>query len=96
MLFRSPAKKKKLLARLRRLEGQLAAVARMVEEDRHCPEVLVQIAAIKGGMGRVGQLLLEEHVRTCVADALQSGDADERDATLTELTDLMGRFGGAK
>lgn len=94
--MKDPAKKKKMLTRMRRLEGQLAAVRRMVEEDRHCPEVLVQVAAIKGGMGRVGKLLLEEHVRTCVADALQSGDSAAREATLSELTDLMGRFGGAK
>jgi DNA-binding FrmR family transcriptional regulator len=94
--MKDPAKKKKLLARLRRLQGQLTAVSRMVEEDRHCPEVLVQVAAIKGGIGRVGQLLLEEHVRTCVADALQSGDSEQREATLSELTDLMSRFGGAK
>jgi CsoR family transcriptional regulator, copper-sensing transcriptional repressor len=94
--MKDPAEKKKLLARLRRLEGQLSAVRRMVEEDRHCPEVLVQIAAIRGGTGRVGQLLLEEHVRTCVADALQAGDAEQRNATLSELTGLMGRFGGAK
>lgn len=88
--------KKKLLARLRRLEGQLAGVRRMVEEDRYCPEVLVQLSAVRGGLGRAGQIMLEEHVRHCVASALKSGDENTREQTLSELSDLLARFGGTR
>jgi len=88
-----PEHKARLLARLRRIEGQVAAVARMVDEDRACVDVLTQIAAVRAALGRTGQLLLGEHIRTCVSDALRSEDRSERDRTVDELVDVFARYG---
>lgn len=86
--------KQKMLARLKRAEGQLAAVRRMVEDDTYCVDVLLQIAAIRGALGKAGHVLLASHLSHCVRAALESGDADARDRTLDELVEVFGRYGG--
>ncbi len=78
-----------LLARLRKIEGQVRGVQRMVEEDRYCVDILVQLAAIRSAVGAVGQSLLETHVRGCVAGALKSGDGD---GAVTELLEVFSQF----
>ena len=78
-----------LLGRLRKIEGQVRGVQRMVEEDRYCVDVLVQLAAIRSAVGAVGQSLLESHVRGCVAGALQSGDGER---AVTELMEVIAQF----
>ena len=78
-----------LLARLRKIEGQVRGIQRMVEDDRYCVDVLVQIAAVRSALGAVGQTLLESHVRGCVAGALRSGDGD---AAVDELLEVFARF----
>jgi DNA-binding FrmR family transcriptional regulator len=78
-----------LLARLRKIEGQVRGVQRMVEEDRYCVDILVQLAAIRSAVNAVGQSLLETHVRGCVAGALQSGDGQQ---AVDELLQVMARF----
>lgn len=78
-----------LLARLRKIEGQVRGVQRMVEEDRYCVDILVQLAAIRSAVGAVGQSLLASHVRGCVAGALRSGDGD---AAVTELLEVFSQF----
>ena len=89
--------KKKLLARLRRAEGQLAGVGRMIEEDKACVDTLIQISAIQGALGKIGGLILSEHIESCVADAFQNGNQDQRQETIDDLMDVFsryGRFGG--
>ena len=86
----------KLLARLKRAQGQLAGVQRMVEEDAYCVDVLVQIAAVQGALGRVGQILLGRHLEHCVADAFTSGDPDVRQEKIEELLDLFTRYGAPR
>lgn len=78
-----------LLQRLRKIEGQVRGVARMVEEDRYCIDVLVQIAAIRSALNAVGQNLMETHVRHCVAKALQSGEGEH---SIQELLDVLAQF----
>ncbi len=78
--------------RLRKIAGQVAAIERMVEEDRYCVDVLLQIAAVRGALDKAGKLLLEGHVETCVADAIQSGRAKERREKLDELIEVFSRF----
>ncbi len=85
--------RKKVLARLRRIEGQVAGIQRMVEEDRYCVDILNQVAAVEGALDRVGHLLLAGHVETCVASALESGKPKERRQKLDELMDVFSRFG---
>ncbi len=86
--------KQKMLARLKRAEGQLAAVRRMVEDDTYCVDVLLQIAAIRGALGKAGHVLLASHLSSCVRTAFESGDAEARDRTLEELIEVFGRYGG--
>ncbi len=85
--------KGKLLARLKRVEGQTAAIRRMVESDTYCVDVLLQIAAAQGALGKAGEMLLGSHIRTCVANAMKSGDDATREAKVRELMDVFARYG---
>jgi DNA-binding FrmR family transcriptional regulator len=78
--------------RLRKVAGQVAGLERMLDEERYCVDVLLQIAAVRGALDRVGKLLLESHVETCVASAFQSGSRKERDEKVQELLDVFSRF----
>lgn len=85
--------RKKVLARLRRVAGQVAGIERMVEEDRYCVDVLHQIAAAEAALDRVGHLVLAGHVETCVATAFESGRPKQRREKLDELMEVFSRFG---
>ena len=85
--------KKKLLTRLRRAEGQLKAVGRMIADDKACVDTLLQISAIQGALGKIGGLVLAEHIESCVAEALVHGDADARQGAIDDLMDVFGRYG---
>ena len=89
------ATKKKLIGRLKRAEGQIAAIRRMVEEERECVDVLTQISAAQGALSKAGQVLLGSHIETCVADTFRSGNSARRKQRIDELLDVFGRFGGA-
>lgn len=78
-----------LLKRLARVEGQVRGVARMIEEDRYCVDVLTQIAALRSALDAVGLQLLEDHTRGCVKGAIRSGDGD---AAIAELLDVVRKF----
>ena len=80
-----------LMARLRKIEGQVRGVQRMVEGDRYCVDVLVQLAAIRRAVQAVGQNLLESHVRGCVAEALRSGDGDPAVRELLQVVEQFSR-----
>jgi len=81
------------LRRLRKIGGQVEGLARMVESDRTCVDVLLQIAAVQAALGRVGTLVLGSHVETCVADALASGAPEERQQKIDELLEVFSRYG---
>jgi len=66
--------RKNVLNRLARIEGHLRAVRRMVENDTACPELLIQIAAIRSALNGVGRVILEDHVKSCLVDAVDTGD----------------------
>jgi DNA-binding FrmR family transcriptional regulator len=82
------ATKDQLQKRLRRIEGQVRGVQRMVEQDRYCIEVLTQIAAIQAALDKVALGLLDGHAHTCVIGA----DAAERDARTAEMMAAVGRL----
>ena len=86
--------KKKLTTRLRRVEGQGAALRRMLDEDEYCVDVLLQISAVQGALGKVGHILLESHIRHCVREAFDGGDAEARDEKIDELMEVFARYGG--
>ncbi len=81
-----------LVKRLRRIEGQVRGLERMVEEERYCIDVLTQIAAVSTALESVSVKLLDDHVRHCVADALASGDADAAAQKSEELLAAVQRF----
>ena len=78
-------------ARLKRIAGQVAGIERMLAEDRYCVDILLQVAAVQGALGEVGRVVLANHVQTCLADALRSGNAKERRAKVAELMDVFSR-----
>lgn len=84
------AEKKQLVNRLRRVEGQVRGVQRMVEQDAWCPDVLNQVAAIRAALDGVALRLAEGHVRHCMADG--AGDARRREEMTAELMHALGRL----
>lgn len=84
------AHKDDLLRRLRRIEGQVRGIQRMIEENRYCVDILVQISAIKSALHQVGLAILESHTRGCVADALASRQHGEE--KIDELMDVIRQF----
>jgi DNA-binding FrmR family transcriptional regulator len=89
-LSADPELKARTLARLRRIEGQVRGLHRMVEEQRACAEVLTQIASVHEALRAVGRELLRNHLRHCASAAFRAGDAPA-DAMCDELVDLMYR-----
>ena len=80
--------KEALLKRLRRIEGQVRGISRMVTEDAYCIDVLTQIAAIKAAIDQVGLILLQDHIKHCVTDSVRQGDS----AKVDELVKAVSRF----
>lgn len=78
-----------LLRRLKRIEGQARGLHRMVDEDRYCVDILIQVAAVKAALDAVALSLMDGHIRGCVRDAIVGGWGDQ---TVEELVDVLGRF----
>jgi CsoR family transcriptional regulator, copper-sensing transcriptional repressor len=81
-----------LVKRLHRIEGQVRGIERMVDEDRYCIDVLTQIAAVSTALESLAFRILDDHVRHCVAGALQSGDEEDASAKIEELLAAVHRF----
>jgi DNA-binding FrmR family transcriptional regulator len=80
------------LLRLRKIEGQVRGIVRMVEDERYCVEILTQLRAARAALRRVEDSVLREHVEHCVAQAIRSGDPTEQRGKVDELLDVLGRF----
>jgi DNA-binding FrmR family transcriptional regulator len=87
--------KAKARGRLRRIEGQVQGLQRMIEADAYCVDVLLQISAVQGALEQVQKLLLGRHIESCVADALRTGSRSERQQKIEELLEVFSRFGGS-
>ncbi|HEY8517111.1 MAG TPA: metal-sensitive transcriptional regulator [Candidatus Binatia bacterium] len=83
--------KRSCLARLGRIEGQVRGIARMVDDDRYCIDVITQIQAVKAALRRVEEEILRDHVAHCVEEAIRSGDAKEQRKKVAELIEVLGR-----
>jgi DNA-binding FrmR family transcriptional regulator len=81
--------KKSQLARLGRIEGQVRGVARMVDEDRYCIDVLTQIRAVRAALDKVEQEILGNHLQHCVAHAFHAGSERDRQAKIDELLEVL-------
>lgn len=83
--------KKDADVRLKRIEGQVRGIQRMVEENRYCADILVQISAVHESLRSVAQLILRNHLQNCATDAIRSSDPARRARMYDELVDLFAK-----
>ena len=83
------AQRTKVIRRLKIAEGHVSGVARMVEEDQYCIDVIRQISAVQAALSKVSQEILEEHLATCVTNAVRGDDSHERERVLREIADVF-------
>ena len=88
--MRSSAKTS-VLKRLRRIEGQVRGLARMVEEDRYCIDIVTQLSAVRAALRRAEEEILADHVAHCVEHAIASGDKADQREKIAELMAVIGR-----
>jgi DNA-binding FrmR family transcriptional regulator len=84
-----PESKSANLKRLRRIEGQVRGLARMVGEDRNCPDILVQVSSVQEALRAVGRALMRNHLRHCASEAIRQGSPAEAEAMYDELMNLI-------
>lgn len=89
---RSTNEKQQIINRLKRIEGQVRGIQKMIDEDRYCVDVLVQVSAINAALKRVGFSLLERHTNHCVSHAIKSGEGEE---SIAELMKVIEQFSKA-
>ena len=87
-----PDAKERNTKRLRRIEGQVRGIAKMVEEDRYCADIMTQLSAVQEALRSVGRELMRNHLRHCATTAIRQGEG-EAEAMYDELLDLMYRHG---
>ena len=87
-----PDAKERNTKRLRRIEGQVRGIAKMVEEDRYCADIMTQLSAVQEALRSVGRELMRNHLRHCATTAIRSSEG-EAEAMYDELLDLMYRHG---
>jgi DNA-binding FrmR family transcriptional regulator len=86
-----PHAKTSVLKRLNRIEGQVRGLARMVEEDRYCIDIVTQVSAVRAALRRAEEEILKDHVAHCVEHAIASGDKREQRLKIAELIDALSR-----
>jgi DNA-binding FrmR family transcriptional regulator len=86
--------KHQALARLRRIEGQIQGIRRMVEEEKYCVDIMLQISAIQGALEQVSKVLMARHIESCVQDSVKAGTERERARKIEELIEVCSRYGG--
>jgi DNA-binding FrmR family transcriptional regulator len=84
-----PAIKASNLKRLRRIEGQIRGLQKMVEEDRYCADIMVQVSSVQEALRAVGRALMRNHLRHCATQAISRGSPEEAEAMYDELLNLI-------
>ncbi|MGF1476751.1 MAG: metal-sensitive transcriptional regulator [Geminicoccaceae bacterium] len=79
------------LTRLKRIEGQVRGIARMVEDDRYCVDILNQTAAVRSALRAVERLVIADHAAHCIEDAIKSGDPEDQRRKFRELITIIDR-----
>src|SRR6476660_10590334 len=87
----APETKQAVLTRLRRIEGQLRGLQKMVDEERYCADVLVQVSSVQEALRGVSRSLLHNHLKHCAAEAIRSDDPTRSEAMYEELLELVFR-----
>jgi DNA-binding FrmR family transcriptional regulator len=85
--------KRSMAKRLARIEGQVRGVAKMVEEDRYCIDIVTQIGAIRAALRKAEDGILRDHIAHCVNHAIMAGDHDDQRRKIEEIVDVLGRSG---
>lgn len=80
------------ISRLKKIEGQIRGLQRMVEEKKYCVDILFQISAVCGALRKVGHAILKNHIETCVADAIASSTEEDKDKKVEELVEVFDRY----
>ena len=86
-----PEIKRSVLTRLRRIEGQMRGLQKMVEEERYCADVLTQVSSVQEALRGVSRAMLQNHLRHCATEAIRSHDPDRAEGMYDELMDLIYR-----
>lgn len=84
--------KELLIKRLNRIEGQVKGIQKMVEEERYCVDILVQISAIRSAINKVGNIILENHIKGCVSNSIKNGEVEKSEELISELMDTINKF----
>ena len=87
--LRSDEEKKALLTRLRKAEGQIRGIQKMVENDAYCPDILIQVSAVTNALNSFNKALLSCHIKSCVAEDIRAGDDGAIDELVKVLQKLM-------
>ncbi|MCQ2078968.1 MAG: metal-sensing transcriptional repressor [archaeon] len=75
--------------RMKRISGQIAAIDRMIDEDVPCEDIIIQINAVKSAIHKVGQIVMEGHIKHCVRDGIEHGDVEK---TIEQFTKVVEQF----
>jgi DNA-binding FrmR family transcriptional regulator len=78
-----------LINRLKSIAGHVNGIAAMVEQDRYCVDVIKQIQAAQAALAKANQIILDNHLRTCLTTAIRGDDPDERERVLSEISDVF-------
>ncbi|MFB6466141.1 metal-sensing transcriptional repressor [Cytobacillus sp. Hz8] len=89
---RTQVEKDQLITRLKRIEGQVRGIQKMIDEDRYCVDILIQVTAVNNALKKVGMNLLERHTNHCVSDAIKSGNGEQ---AIDELMKVIEQFSRA-
>ncbi|WP_270646696.1 metal-sensitive transcriptional regulator [Paeniclostridium hominis] len=81
-----------IIKRLNRIEGQVKGIQKMVEDERYCVDILVQISAIRSAINKVGNIILENHIKGCVANSIKEGNVEKSDELISELMQTINKF----
>ena len=87
-----PEDYQRLIHRMSRIIGHANSIKTMLEEQRDCSEVLVQISAVRSALNNLGKIILEEHIKECVVDVVSLDNPDEKDQVLHNLNDAIDKF----
>lgn len=78
-----------IMRRLKKIEGQVKGIQRMIDEDKYCVDILTQIAAVKAAIGKVGTIVFENHTRQCLKKSVSGGNEDEM---IEDIIDILVKF----
>ena len=80
------------IVRLKKIEGQIRGIQKMIDEKRYCIDILTQISSVRGALKRVEENVLERHIRGCVNRSFEEGDGSDRDKKITEVLEALKKF----